>query len=513
MAWIPIPDWGQGLNLDQQPEELALGVSSGGTNMRFRAGSAERFRGMVNVYNTPLVAPYHITHYTVGTTRFVVYAGIQKTYADDGTTQTDITNANNTGAIDDRYTGGVFNGVYIQNNGVDAPQYWGGNTGANLADLPGWPAGYKAGFLRPFKNYLVAGDLTRSGTRERGTILWSHIADPGTVPTSWNIADATKDAGDVSQAETNGTLIDAMPLGDMNILYKDDAIHFQQAIGGVQIFRFGRLPGEVGLLARGCVASVPQGHVFVTPGFDLCLHNGQGHPQSIIDGKLRNWVKSNINASKATRGFLANNPATNEVLWCFPTDALEVCNKAIVWNWKDGTFGLRDLSAVTYGSVGQITLAGSTDAWSGDTETWDEDATTWGESDYAPNSPRLILTRSTPALAMFDATGKDFDADFTATIERTGMHFDSPETVKLCRGVRPKIDAPNGTVVYVQIGAAMLPDQAPTWQSASTFTVGSDIEAHAFASGRFLSLRIYTTMNQPWRIRSCQMDIVSQGAY
>jgi hypothetical protein len=114
---------------------------------------------------------------------------------------------------------------------------------------------------------------------------------------------------------------------------------------------------------------------------------------------------------------------------------------------------------------------------------------------------------------MFDASGKDYGADFTATLELTGMHLDSPEQVKLCRGVRPKIDAPVGTVVKIQIGAAMLPDQQPTWQLPVSFTVGTDIEAHAFATGRFLALRMFTTANQPWRVRSCGMDVVAQGGY
>lgn len=511
MAWLPIPDLGKGLNLDGTPEELALGVSTGGANMRYRAGYAERFRGMGAVYTTPLVAPYHIAHYTVGTSRFVVYAGLQKTYADDGTTQTDITNANNTGAIDNRYTGGIFNGIYVQNNGVDIPQYWGGNTANNLANLTAWPAGHTCGFLRPFKNYLVAGDITRGGVRERGTVLWSHLADPGTIPTSWDIADATKDAGDVSLSETNGTLIDCLPLGDMNVIYKDDALHYQQPVQSSAIFRFGRLPGDTGLLARGCVVAYPGGHVYLTPGFDLVTHSGQG-PQSVIDGKMRTWLKNNVNATYATRSFLASNPATNEILLCFPADSAQTCSKALVWNWKDNTFGVRDLSSVTYGSTGQVTLADS-DAWSGDSGAWSADITTWGESDYAPNTPRLIFTRTTPGLAMFDATGSDFGTGFTSSLELTGLHFDSPESVKLCRGIRPKIDAPTGTTVYVQIGASMVPDAAPTWQAATSFTVGADIEVHSFASGRFLALKFYTTADAPWRIRSAQMDIVSQGAY
>jgi hypothetical protein len=511
MAWIPIPDLGQGLNLDGAPAELAMGVASGGANVRYRAGFAERFRGMSAVYTTPLVAPYGLCHYTVGTSRFVVYPGLVKTYADDGTTQTEITGTNNTGAIDDKWCTSVFNGVYIQNNGKDVPQYWGGNTALKLANLTAWPAGHLCGFLRPFKNYLVAGDVTRGGVRERGTVLWSHLADPGAIPTSWNIADATKDAGDQSLSETNGTLIDCLPLGDMNIIYKDDAIHFQQSIQSNQIFRFGRLPGDTGLLARNCVVAYPGGHAYMTPGFDVVTHAGQGL-QSVLDGRMRKWLASNINTANATRSFLAANPKTNEILVCFPGDTSATCNKALVWNWKDNTFAIRDLSSVTAGSTGQVTLT-ETNTWAASSETWATASSTWGESDYAPNSPRLLFARSAPGIAMFDSTGRDFGSDFTASVELTGLHFDSPETVKLCRGVRPKITAPNGTVVQVQIGGAMTPEAAPSWSAAVNYTVGTDIEANSFAVGRFLSMRLLTTANQPWRVRSVQMDVVAQGGY
>jgi hypothetical protein len=511
MTWIPIPDLGQGLVLDGTPEELASGVLTAGSNMRFRGGYAERFRGMETVYTTPLVTPYHISHYQVGNTRFVVYAGLQKTYVDDGTTQTDITNANNTGGIDNRYTGGIFNGVYIQNNGVDVPQYWNGNTASNLANLTAWPAGYTVAFMRPYKNYLVAGDITRGGVRERGTFLWSHAAEPGTIPTSWDIADAAKDAGDVSLSETNGSLIDALPLGDLLAIYKDDAIHFAQPIQSSQIFRFGRLPGDTGLLARGCVVNTPAGHVLLTPDLDVVIHSGQGL-RSIIDGRMLKWLANNINESQAIRSFLAVNNPTKEVLVCFPAGAATVCTKALVWNWKDDRLYIRDLANVTYGSTGQVTI-GTSSTWSGASGTWDTDTNSWSDEDAIDRAPRLIFTRTAPALSMFDSTEQDHGSSFTATFERTGMHFDAPETVKLCRGVRPKIDAAAGTVVKVQIGAAMVPDVDPTWQTPVDFTVGTAIEANAFASGRFLALRMYTTADTPWRVRSVQMDVVPQGAY
>lgn len=509
MAWVKIPDMGKGLNLDSSAEELASGVSSAGTNMRFRNGYAERFSGIGNVYTTPVITPYHACHYTAGGSRFVVYAGLQKTYVDDGATQTEITNANNTGVINDRWCGFVFNGAYIQNNGVDVPQYWGGNVGLNLADITAWPAGYKAGFMRPFKNYLVAGDITRAGVRERGTILWSHLADPGTIPTSWDISDPTKDAGDVSLSETNGTLIDSLPLGDMNVIYKDDAIHFQQAIQSSAIFRFGRLPGDTGLLARGCVVNTPVGHVLLTAGLDVVVHSGQGL-RSLITGRMRTWLASNINQSYAQRSFLAVDPSSTEVLVCFPSDAATVCTKALVWNWKDDTFAVRELTDVTYGSTGQITLS-DPDSWSAATGTWATDTISWGDGQSVDGISRLIFTRSTPALSMFDYTEQDYGSDFTGTIELTGIHFDAPETVKLMKALRPKIDAAAGTAVSVQFGAAMVPDVDPTWQTATTFTVGTDIAAHSFASGRFLAIRLYAT--SPFRLRSLQADIVAQGGY
>lgn len=508
--WVPIPDLGQGLNKDATPEEVALGVSTDSTNMRYRAGYAERFHGLQTVYTTPLVAPYHICHYTVGTTRNVVYSGLQKVYADDGTTQTDITNADNTGAIDDRITGGVFNGVYIWNNGVDVPQYWGGSTAANLANLTAWPAGWKCGFLRPYKGYLVGGDLTRGGVRERGTFFWSHLADPGTIPTSWDITDATKDAGDQPLAETNGTLIDCLPMGDMNVIYKDDALHSQLPVQNNQIFRFGRLPGDTGLLARGCVVEYPGGHAYLTPDYDLVTHAGQGMT-SALDGRNRRWLASNINTAQAQRSFLVKSQATNEILVCFPSGAAEVCDMALVWNWKDNTFGVRDLPNVTYGSLGLSSVSGGSDAWSAATGTWDTDSASWGDGGALSSQQRVIFARSAPALAMFDATEQDAGSDFTGSFEFTGWSVDSPETVKLVRGFRPKISGPMGATVFIQLGASMTPDVYPTWGASLPFTIGSSIEVHGFATGRFLAARMYSA--SPFRIRSAQMDIVPMGGY
>lgn len=508
MPWVAL-DFGQGLNLDASPEELPPGTAIGGSNVRFREGYAERFRGMGSVYTTPTVTPYHIGHYTYGNTRYVIYQGLAKTFVDDGTTQTDITNVDRTGAIDDRWSGFSFNGIWYQNNGVDLPQWWNG-TGTLTTDAA-FPITYQAAWLRPFKNQIVGGDITISGVRQRGTFLFSTIADVGTPPPSWDVTDPTEDAGDQPLVETNGALIDGLAMGDVFNIYKDDAIHFAQPIASNAVFRFGRYPGNTGLLARGCVVDTPAGHVFVTPGFDLVLFNAQSGIQSLLKGRMFRWLTANINASYAKRSFLATNPATTEVLYCFPSGASEVCDKALVWNWTDNAFAVRDLSGVTYGATGQVAIS-NPNTWASSADTWATAGGSWGTNDYAPDSPRLILTRTAPGLAMFDANLSDYGSAFTASVRARIVPKAGGRMVYL-RGLRPVIEAAAGTTVYVQISTATTPGGTLTAGTALPFVVGTDREIHPEASGLVVEVNFYSTANQPWRLKSCEADLKPQGRY
>jgi hypothetical protein len=54
---------------------------------------------------------------------------------------------------------------------------------------------------------------------------------------------------------------------------------------------------------------------------------------------------------------------------------------------------------------------------------------------------------------------------------------------------------------------------APTWSSPVTYTIGSTRKADAFATGRFLSLRIKSTAGFAWRLKGIDLDVVKRGAY
>ena len=580
---VKIPEVGLGVNYDLSPEELTPGVWSDVSNMRFKDGFAQKFRGLKQVFADTTEPAYFLGHYETATTKYWIHAGTANVFADDGTSRVEITPTPFTGAVDDRWNAGVLGGVWVMNNGVDQPQFWGGS--GLLQTLPGWNAAWRANVITPFKNYLIAlnvqrpkyavtivsitfvtttatltttsphnlqtGDsitvtgatptqyngtftITRTGantltyvmgsapagvatvmgtytvnttTRLGSLVKWSHSAVPGTLPDSWNETDVTRDAGEQDLAETTDALVDALPLGDSLILYKERSMYSMAFIGQPFIFRFQRIQGQHGMLSRGCGVATPAGHVVLTAG-DVVLFDGQ-QAQSIASGQIRRYIFNNIDSLNFRKAFVTQNAKDNEVLICFPLSGSTVCDQAAVWNWQSKAWGIRNLPGVTHGAQGQLAAA-TADIWSADADTWGEDISSWNEDELEPNSERLLLC--TPSkIAAFDVGIKDLGLPIPSKLERIGLGLDDPMAMKLCRGVWPRIDAPTGTVVNISIGAAMTPDSLPIWSTTVPFTVGDDAKADSFAQGRYLALRIES--EGFYRVRSVNLDVVPTGGY
>lgn len=507
-----IPALGQfGISPDALPQELPINAWSGGKNVVFRDGGVQRVKGEAQFSNTPSVAPYWLAPYQTATKRFWIHAGLAAVYADDGTTLTDITGTAPTGAIDDRWTGGSLNGVFVANNGVDVPTYWGGDTGVNLAALPGWNANWRAKVIRPFKFHLIALDITKSGTRYPFMLKTSAAAVAGSVPSSWDETDPAVDTYEQDVAETPDALIDGLALGDVFIIYKERSMYSLQYTENAQNpWLLRRLPGDVGMLAPGCAVQTPQGHVVLTAG-DVVVHAGQG-ARSILTGRMRKWLWSRMDSTNYRRAFVTANPERSEAWICFPEAGQATCSLAIVWNWETDTLGIRQLNSVTYGAFGQIDTT-SAASWNAQTETWDNASGAWDASEYSQSSARLLLSQTTPRISIVD-TGLSFNGtNIAAYVERSGLSFDAPEQVKLIKSITPRINAPTGTVLTITVGGSMDAEQAPTIQGSTTYTVGTSRKADLFASGRFLYWKISSSSRQGWEIKSVDMDVSPLGAY
>ena len=509
MPIIKVPNVGQaGIVLDLPPHELPINAWSGGRNVRFRDNCAERFKGQTQVFTSTSVSPYHLEPYQANGKRWWVHCGLNSVHADDGISRSNITGTAPTGTATDFWNGGSLNGVLVLNNGKDVPQFWGGT--GTLANLTGWTAGMTAKIVRPFKNYLVALDVTKSGTRFRNMVKWSAAAVPGAIPTSWDQTDVTKDAGEQDLAEEASNMVDCMPLGDANIIYKERAMFAQTFVGQPYIFRFQRLPGDVGMLTSGCAASTPLGHVVLCPG-DVIIHSGQG-PASIANAQVRRHIFSTIDSVNYGMSFVTANPSKNEVWVCYPEAGATECNKAAVWNWLEKSWSFRSLTNFRHAAVGQVDYTG-TDAWNSTSLGWDEETALWNQTEFTQADARLLICDANNKISMADSGTTFAGVAFTSFIERTGLTLDDAQAVKLLRGIYPRFDAPNGTQVKIEMGASMDANRPPVWTTSSTFTVGTDQKIDGFASGRFLAVRFTSLDNQNWRLKSYDMDVTISGTH
>lgn len=497
-----------GVVLDQEGYELPPNVWTDALNMRMYQGWATSFDGSTRVV-APSVPVYWIAPFYTPTTRYLAYAGLAKVFVHDGVTETDITPATApTGATTDRWTGGTLSGILVANNQQDAPWSYAGS--GVMAALTGWDATWRAKSLRPFKNFLVAMNVTKGATKYPYMVKWSHAADPGALPTSWDATNPALDAGETDLSETPDAIVDCLPLGDVNIIYKERSVYAMQYIGAPFIWRFYRLPGETGILSQNCVASTPLGHVVLAQG-DVYLHSG-GEPRSIIDQRMRNWLFRTIDQTNYAAAFVVANPRKQEVWVCFPEAGQSSATKALVWNWANDTLAIRELQSFTAGTVAVLPYAG--DSWGSDSGAWSADTTSWNDgADFSLNDSRLFLASAATTVGIQGVdTGSLFNgAAISSRMERTGLHLDAPDTVKTITRVWPRVDAVAGTQITVQVGGSMDPETAPTYGAAQTFTVGTDQKVDAFATGRYLAIKLASTAR--WRMRAMDLDVTQGGRF
>ena len=188
-----------------------------------------------------------------------------------------------------------------------------------LVDLTNWPANTLCKVIKPFRNFLIALHITKSGVVSPHMVKWSHSADPGTLPSSWDETDATKDAGEFELTDIETGLIrDGLALGNRFYIYKDSATHMMQHIGGQFIFHVEPFLLASGILAADCVSMLPNGlgH-FVATGDDIVIHDG-ARSQSILNKKWRRFLSNDIDSTNFRRSFTLVNRKEQECWLCYP---------------------------------------------------------------------------------------------------------------------------------------------------------------------------------------------------
>lgn len=498
-------------------------------NIRYWKNSPQAVDGWEQVFGTPGVAPHFALPVKSPSQTWWLYTSLTKGYVYDGSTHTDITRASGgdyaANATQD-WNGIVFGGIPILNNGVDVPQYWASySTATKLAALPNWTSTLRAKVIRNFGSYLVAYNITDSGTRYPHLVQWSNPASPGSVPTSWAFSNPATEGGRKDLPDVNsGEILDALQLGSTMFIYKERSIWKQTYIGGQYIWAWDTFLTDVGILAPRCVCHDPTGtkHVVVTQD-DIITHNGNT-PQSILTDKQRQTLFDSINRDEVQTSFIFLNKAKDEVWFCYPEPGATKPTRALVWNSKGGRGAISYMSGITFRNavLGDIEGA-SEELWSDGTDEWDVDTGAWSQI----FRQKMIL--SSPDNTKFYQLDKGLTRDgatFSVTLQRedlgiigrkrSGEAINDFKQMKMVDAIWPKIE---GAPVRVRVGFRETVQGPLTWQDYTTFDPANDMWLNAIVNenlpgcGRAVSLEFSTLTADAWRLDGYSMNVEVIGPF
>ena len=517
MSMVPVKSVGQyGVNRDLSAPELPINVWTDCQNIRFLDGYASQFYGHAEVFASPSVVPYHVLPVTLLGVNYWMYASNAKIYITGASgTHTNITRQTasvdvNYSAVKNGWVSTVLGGIPILNNGVDAPQYWPLSLASKCADLTNWPANTTCAVMRSFKNMLVAMDVTKAGTRYPYMVKISHPADPGTIPVTWDVTDATKDALEYDISSGYGYIIDGLELRGSFMIYKTDGCFRMDYTGGAFLVSNQKVLGMSGAMNKNCITEIDGMH-FVLTGFDVVVHDGN-QATSVLDKQTRRTLFQSIDSQLQNLCFVFKNPYLNEVFVCYPEPGQTTCNKAMVWNWKDKTISFRDLPSVNHAAYGALDT-GLSQTWDSDSGTWDTDLTSWNQGEYTPGLARVLMGSDDTKLYQLDTSATFNGATISAYLERSGLHFDAPDKIKTVKGIRPRITGTNGGTVMVSVGSSNDAYASPSYGTPVAYTIGSSVTADLFQTGRYMAVKFSSGTALQWRLDSYDIDVMTGGSW
>jgi len=523
-----------GMIQDQSTNEMDIRAFTIVENARIQDGSIERILGHQPALQPPpgTEDPLWTIYAPLQQDNYWIWGSVDKIWAyASGGDHVDITRTSAPYNAGPRtWNGGIFNGIFFCNNGADIPQVWlNPAPDTPLVDLPNWESTVRAKYMNCYKHYLVCLNVTKGATVYPQMVKWSHIADAGSIPTSWDETDPTKDAGEFPLAETPGVLMGQMTMRDANILYKDDSVYAMTLSGGTSIFRFQRILKEGGLLCPyGMQKFNLQGekHIVLSSD-DVFIHDGV-NATAILQKRMRKWLFSNMDVSNYQNAFIIVFKAKSEAWICFPSNGSFYCDTALIYNYRNQSLTIRDLPAISYadtGVVDDIAGSGATQIWNNDYDIWDTDKTSWGERTYNPASDKILMAKPGVKRQFYAADSTDmFDGvPFTTTIERDGITIvgqdrqgnpiQDSSVVKLLTYIFPRIETEADLNFQYYVGTQDKREDPISWEGPFDFDPQNDRHVCPLVSGKILSVKVLVTDPGFFRYNGYDIEVSACGAW
>lgn len=377
-------------------------------------------------------------------------------------------------------TGGMLNGVLLVNTPRQppavlqlSPPYASSSDYASqvlTGAAPLLPAGTRFRAMRPWQYQAV-------GIENRYTLRWSASVPPGGLPIEWEPA-ATNDAGDLELAGgQDRLLVDLGAAGRDLIVYGDRSTHVLSYVGPPQVVSARTLLQTSGLLAVNCWTNWRGGHV-VWSGDDALLVTPAG-AESIADAVTRRTLRDQAEIAAAAfpdginaAAFVTWDPLRAQVLFVPPADPLSTPSEALTWEPATGKWGRRTLGPVYHARAGRVLMS-------------------------APfvNDLRLVAAGADTSLPrngglMVDGLPRSGQEPQGWQLERRELDAGDSKLRKFVTRILPRVEAPSGVEVSVQVGVRDAPSGAYDWTAPQLVDPEARPWAYVEREGRFIAVRL-----------------------
>jgi hypothetical protein len=491
-------------------------------NMRIVDGVPRRLLGRSQIWGTPGVAPHFLMHIAAEAAPWWLYTSLTKGYVYDGSTHTNITRTSGgdyTAASTRDWNGTILGGIPILNNGADIPQFWASySTGTKLANLTNWPASLRAKTVRAFGPQLVAFNCSKSGTVYPHLVKWSHSADPGALPSSWDETDPELDTGenDLPDVES-GIIVDAAMLRGNMYVFKESSVWRMRYIGGRFIYAFDTYLETAGLLTQRCVVNLGRSgrQVFLTQD-DLIIHNGSSQ-EGLLDSRWRRTLFNDIDVANYRNTFMFENPAYSEVWICYPAGGSTQPNRALIWNYQSGA-GAFTTTDINFRNVAVGINENAEDGdWEVNEDEWEADEVEWGASERRRT---IVCNTDSTKFLMLDSGNLNDTAGYTSTLQRTELallgktrtgtiqvEFKKQKMVR-----RIWINASGGPI-HIRVGASNTVGGVVRWGPEVIFDPETQLYVDVLISGKALAIEFEVNDAVPWVLESYKLEFQVQGTF
>ncbi len=376
-----------------------------------------------------------------------------------------------------------LNSIPVSTNNRDAPQCFYNPVGTvnetTLSqDFPNWPTDVTCKVIVAYKNFLVALNIVDTEAYPN-MVWWSDAADPGEMPSTWDYTATDNLAGRTVLGAEAGSILGAAVLRDSLFIYTEYSTYRMDFIGGQFVMRFTRVFQNTGTFGPRCIAKFGEKHLVITKS-DVIVHDGQ-QLRSVADMRVRKRISQAVDESDINRLWTATYLKESEIWLGIPDPSQgKEFSVALVWQWDEGAFSLRDLPfSRIMKELPVLDATSLDDSWDGGTNSsWDDGEDIIWNSSGVVGDLQPIITSTDGSLSVIDSG----EQTASTSLFRSGIALGGDYNTQMAISVYPRLTGESD--VLIALGHQDQIDGPVQWAQFQSFTPKVDYEIKSRANGR-----------------------------